>query len=514
MNLFYSVAFYIFIPVLILVATVYYFMTKKYNYWSQKNVKFVKPVPLFGNTLSTILRKKSSAINQQEMYNLFPEERFIGTYFFMSPFLMVRDPKLIHQILIKDFSHFYDRGMVYDEKLDLLSSHLVNLKGQKWKGLRSKLTPAFSSGKLKSMSYLLEECANALTDYLNNVSLSKSTQDMREIMAKFSTDVIGSCAFGLQFNSLRDPNSQFRKMGQQVFKPSLRFVYRLIARAFHPRLPYYLNLKILDKDVEKFFLDFVQDAIHRREGIHSEKKDFIQLLVELRNEDLTSAKSDSLEEKSFVLTDEVLASNAFVFFIAGFETTSSTMSFLLLELAAHLDIQKRAREEIIEALDKHNHKVDYDIIKDLPYLEMVISETLRKYPIAFGLLRECTQTYQVPDSDLVIEKGVKVIVPVYALHRDPKYFPEPERFDPERFSTENKQKIIQGTYLPFGDGPRICIGLRFAMMEMKYAFCKILPKYEFTLGENMKYPVQFRKSGAPLLAPEGGILLNVKQIDD
>lgn len=92
-----------------------------------------------------------------------------------------------------------------------------------------------------------------------------------------------------------------------------------------------------------------------------------------------------------------------------------------------------------------------------------VSETLRKYPIAFGLLRECTQTYQVPDSDLVIEKGVKVIVPVYALHRDPKYFPEPERFDPERFSTENKQKIIQGTYLPFGDGPRICIGNYFSI---------------------------------------------------
>jgi cytochrome P450 family 6 len=298
MILFDSLAFNILISILIVLVTLYYIITKKYDYWRQRNVKFVKPVPLFGNTMSTILRKKSSAILQLEQYKLFPEERYIGIFFFMSPFLMIRDPQLIHQILIKDFTHFYDRGMVYDERLDLLSSHLVNLKGQKWKSLRSKLTPAFSSGKLKSMSYLLEECANSLSDYLDNLCSSTISNDMREIMAKFSTDVIGSCAFGLQFNTLRDPDSQFRKMGQRVFKPSLRFIIRIIARVFHPSLPYYLNLKILDKDVEKFFYDFVRDAIHRREGNKTDKKDFIQLLVELRNEDLTAAKKITSDEES------------------------------------------------------------------------------------------------------------------------------------------------------------------------------------------------------------------------
>jgi len=498
--------------IVIIIITLYYLIRKKYDYWKIRNVKYAKPVPFFGNTMSTILRKKSSAISQQETYSLFPEEKFIGTYFFLSPFLMIRDPRLIHQILIKDFPYFYDRGMVSDERLDLLSSHLVNLKGQKWKSLRSKLTPAFSPNKLKSMSFLLQECANALIDYLENVSLSKNSQDVREIMAKFSTDVIGSCAFGLKFNSLHDPDSQFRKMGKRVFRPSYKFILRLIARIVHPNLPYYLNLKILDKDVEQFFLDFVKDAIVRREG-NKKEKDFIQLLIELRNEDLATSKRDTENEESFVLTDQVLASNAFVFFIAGFETTAATMSFLLLELAVNSDIQKRVRTEIVEALDKHNGELNNETIKDLTYLEMVISETLRKYPIAFGLLRECTQTYQVPESDLVIEKGVKVVVPVYSLHHDPKYFPDPDRFDPERFSPENKHKILQGTYLPFGDGPRICIGYRFAMMEMKYGFCKILPKYEFTVGEQTKYPVEFRKSGAPLLAPEGGIWLNVQKID-
>lgn len=88
----------------------------------------------------------------------------------------------------------------------------------------------------------------------------------------------------------------------------------------------------------------------------------------------------------------------------------------------------------------------------------IVSETLRKYPIGTVLLRECTQTYQFPDLSFVIEKGTRILVPVYALHHDPKYFQDPEIFDPERFSSTNKAKIVPGTYLPFGDGPRVCIG--------------------------------------------------------
>lgn len=80
------------------------------------------------------------------------------------------------------------------------------------------------------------------------------------------------------------------------------------------------------------------------------------------------------------------------------------------------------------------------------------------YPIGSVLVRECTDTYQVPDSSLVLKKETKVLIPTFALHHDPKYFPDPEKFDPERFSSENKAQIIPGTYLPFGDGPRICIG--------------------------------------------------------
>uniref|UniRef100_A0A1B6EZI3 Cytochrome P450 n=2 Tax=Cuerna arida TaxID=1464854 RepID=A0A1B6EZI3_9HEMI len=491
--------------ILVVIISLYYFSVKTYNHWKSLGVKYAKPVPFFGNTMQTIFRKKSTIVNQLEIYSMYPDEKYVGMFMFRTPMLVIRDPELVHCILSKDFVHFYDRGLTIDERLDLLSLHLVNLRGQQWKSLRSKLTPAFSSGKLKMMCSQLDGCATVLSDYLE----MEGSLDIREIMAKFATDVIGSCAFGLQFNSLKDPNCQFRKMGRYVFKPSFRFLLKFVARTLHPSLPYYLKLKAYSPDVENFFLNFVKDTMHERVLNNIERKDFIQLLIEMQKEESVASRQNT-KENSILLTDQVLASNAFVFFLAGFETTSSTMSFFLLEMAVNPSIQETVRNEIIKALEKHDGDLNYETIKDLPYMEMAISETMRKYPIATSLMRECTQTYQVPQSSLVIEKGTKVLIPVFALQHDPLYFPDPDKFDPERFSPENKSKIVQGTYLPFGDGPRICIGLRFAMMEMKFAFCKILPKFEFTLTDQMVYPVVFKK-GSNLLAPEDGIWLNVRR---
>jgi len=92
-------------------------------------------------------------------------------------------------------------------------------------------------------------------------------------------------------------------------------------------------------------------------------------------------------------------------------------------------------------------------------VNIVFLETLRKYPPLITLFREATQDYKVPDDTLVIEKGTKILIPAYAIHHDYRYYPDPETFDPERFSPEEKAKRPNGTYMPFGDGPRLCIGM-------------------------------------------------------
>lgn len=151
----------------------------------------------------------------------------------------------------------------------------------------------------------------------------------------------------------------------------------------------------------------------------------------------------------------------------GFETSSSLISFALYELALNPDIQQRVRDEVRHELDENDGKITYELINRLDYLEMVANEALRKYPPAYFLNRVCNKDFQIPDTDLVIPKGTYINVNVYSLHYDSEYYPEPQRFDPERFTPENIKMRPQCSYLPFGDGPRRCIGGIFYV----YIFC-------------------------------------------
>jgi cytochrome P450 len=127
------------------------------------------------------------------------------------------------------------------------------------------------------------------------------------------------------------------------------------------------------------------------------------------------------------------------------------MNFILFELAINQDVQRKLRNEITEKLNENEGILSYDSLNEMKYLDMVVSETLRKYPPINVVTRKCTKEYQIPNSKLVVPKGTQVTIPIYSLQRDPQYFPEPDKFDPERFSSENIHKIRPFTYLPFGN---------------------------------------------------------------
>lgn len=140
-----------------------------------------------------------------------------------------------------------------------------------------------------------------------------------------------------------------------------------------------------------------------------------------------------------------------MFFIAAFETTSSTMALCLYELSKNQSLQQQVQHEIDDILSsRKSKKVDFELMTELKYLECCIDETLRKYPPAPFLIRECGKTYLIPDSNLVIEKGTPLIISTFGLQRDPDFFPNPEKFDPDRFNDENIHSIQPFTYLPFG----------------------------------------------------------------
>ncbi|MBZ3879433.1 Cytochrome P450 3A4, partial [Sciurus carolinensis] len=202
------------------------------------------------------------------------------------------------------------------------------------------------------------------------------------------------------------------------------------------------------------------------------------------------------------LTDLELVAQSVIFIFAGYETTSSALSFLMYELATNPDVQTKLQQEIDEALP-NKAPATYDTLVQMEYLDMVVNEMLRLYPIVVRLERVCKKDVEI--NGVFIPKGTIVMVPSFVLHRDPQYWPEPEAFRPERFSKKNKDNIDPYIYMPFGIGPRNCIGMRFALMNLKLALVKVMQNFSFQPCQETQIPLKFSKQG--LLQPERPIVL-------
>jgi cytochrome P450 family 6 len=400
----------------------------------------------------------------QKLYEKYKNEKMVGFYNFYTPDLMVNDPELIQKILISDFSYFHDRTVKIDEKYDPLSAHLFFLGGQKWRDLRVKLSPTFTSGKLKQMFNIFTECGQTLQNYiLKHHQSGQYIFDMKDLFSRFSTNLISSVAFGIENDCINDPNHVFHKMGLKVFEPSFKQSMRTFSFFIFPRLIKILGVKFVDSDTEKFFIKTVQDTVEYRERNKLVRNDFMNLLMQLKNQGYVSVDKEDENNKTSAtssmkkLNMEEISAQAFVFFLASFETTSSTMTFCLFELAKNAQIQQKVQHEIDEMLQS-GEEVSYESISQMKYLECCIDETLRKYVPVLTLLRECTNDYKIPGTQKIIPKGTAIQIPIFGLHRDENIYDNPLEFRPERFAkSSNGEGKAKGLfYLPFGDGPRNC----------------------------------------------------------
>ncbi|CAH1164438.1 unnamed protein product [Phyllotreta striolata] len=442
------------------IAFIYVYYKKSFGYWSDMGVPQLEPTFPFGDMSDAIFRRKNMGDKIKEIYDRMKGKRYVGLYFFSRKVFLPLDPVLIKDILNKDFQHFSDRGIHYDEKNDPLSAHLFSIAGPKWKNLRAKLTPAYSPGKLKYMFETIVACGHLMMEKLDEMAAQSGEIEIKEILARYTTDVIGSCAFGLDCHCMTDPQAEFRLMGKRAFTQTVGDLLKMIVIRSCPPLARLLRLGVFSGNVTEFFNRVVRETIEYRENNNITRPDFLQLLIRLRNNG--QIEEDTEETKKLppgtALTMEEAAAQAFIFFLAGFETTSTTISFALFEMASDLAVQSRARGEVDRVLAKRA-SLTYESLAEMTYLDALVFETMRKYPPAPVFLRKCTKRYRVPGSNATIEEGQSLLIPCFGLHRDPEYFPDPERFDPERFSDENKSNIWDGTYIPFGDGPRNCIGV-------------------------------------------------------
>ncbi|CAL7949195.1 unnamed protein product [Xylocopa violacea] len=496
----------------------YCFLTSTFDFWERRGVSFRKPTVLFGNFAPMLLFRKSLPEGIQEMYEWFKDERYFGAFRVRSPVLILRDPELVKNVCVKNFACFLNRGIPVNSQ-DTLSAHLFNLEGKKWKSLRSKLTPVFSSGKLKRMFYLLAECGEEFQTLIDTSSGTDRPYEIRDLATKFTIDVIGSCAFGIQINALTDEESEFHRAAKKLSKPSYKATLWRMLRTAVPKLYKLLGVQVIDPEVTKFFKGVVSQMIRQREEHGIKRHDFMDLLIELKNKGTLENESanghvchdeDTEAAEEIELDENSIAAQAFVFFTAGYETSSNTIAFCLHELALNPEVQEKTRRDIQDAIDSRNGKLTYDAVQDMKYLDMVISETLRKYPPASMLSRRCEHQYQIPGSKVELPAGIRVIIPIYGLHHDSDYYPNPATFDPERFTEENKRTRHPYTYLPFGEGPRNCIGMRFALLQIKVGIISFLRKHRVEVCDKTITPIKFSRRSLVTTSEKGFWLRIVK----
>ncbi|GJQ72532.1 Cyp6a9 [Trypoxylus dichotomus] len=343
------------------------------SYWSRKGVPYLKPNSILGNIENPFNPKHGLALDIKASYDSLKrrKEKFGGIYFFTEPIFMPIDIDLIKNIFTKDFSHFLGHGFEFNEKYDPLSAHLFNLEGEKWRNMRMRLSPTFTSGKMKYMFKTLLDCGGPMIEYVDNLCRKGESLDIKEILACYTTDIIGSCAFGLECNSFKDPDAEFRTYGRKVFTVRFTDLILQFLVFWMPSFPKYIPLKFIPADTEKFFINAVKSILDYRTANSVKRNDFVQMFLEMQEK----AKAEGV--KPFTLNE--IAAQAFIFFLAGFETSSTTMTFCLHELAFNQEIQDKLREEIREAYRKNNGELTYDAIMDMKYMDKVVNGNCISY---------------------------------------------------------------------------------------------------------------------------------------
>uniref|UniRef100_A0A672ZEQ0 unspecific monooxygenase n=1 Tax=Sphaeramia orbicularis TaxID=375764 RepID=A0A672ZEQ0_9TELE len=434
-----------------------------YAYWpygifKKLGIPGPKPIPFFG----TMLAYRKGFINfDEECYKKYGKTW--GIFDGRQPVLCITDPAMIKTVLVKEcYSFFTNRrnfrlnGPLYDAVSIAEDDH--------WKRIRSVLSPSFTSGRLKEMFDIMKHHSSNLVNKNHCHHYYPFVGNIKK-MLKFDL-----------FNPL------FLAI---AFFPFLGPIFEKMEFSFFPA------------SVTDFFYASLQKIKTNRENSKQKSRvDFLQLMIDSQ----TSSGADEYKG----LNDHEILSQAMIFIFAGYETSSSTLTFLAYNLATNPDIMKKLQEEI-DTTFPNKASVQYQELMQMEYLDCVINESLRLYPIAPRLERVAKASVEI--NGLVIPKDMVVMVPTWPLHRDPDVWPEPEAFKPERFSKENKETIDPYSYMPFGTGPRNCIGMRFALVMMKLAVVEILQRYSFSTCEETEIPFEMDIQG--LLMPKRPIKLKL-----
>ncbi|XP_054713600.1 cytochrome P450 3A8-like [Uloborus diversus] len=507
-----------------LILLLYWYSTRNHHYWKKRNVPFVPPLPLFGTVLDLMLKPlHETELNRYRKYG-----QIYGHYEGTNPVLSIADPVLIKKILVKDFLSFPNRR-TFQLGDSIMENNLVSLQGEDWKRVRSIMSPTFTTGKLKKIfSIIMDSTETCLNNY-KKYAKSGEPVDLKKIYSAFTMDLIASSAFSTKLDSYSDPNNKFVTAARHILQGlNCRLLFFLV---LFQRLCLLFGFSALSPKGMNFFKTLVLEIVEERKNTAKVRNDFLQLMMnavkeneekqasdELESEDLTEIYENVNEDREVLktvekktLSNNELIAQCIIFLLAGHETTSSALSFATYLLTINPDTQEKLFLEVKETLSSTCGEITYEAIQNMKYLDCVISETLRLFSPAVRFERVAAEDYDLGVMGIKIPKGMLVTIPAYAVHKDPKYFPDPEKFDPDRFSPEERAKRDPNVYMPFGMGPRNCVGMRFALLVTKISLAIVIKNFRIVRCSETKVPIEFAPGTQGMSPKEVKVKIEIRE---
>ncbi|GMR51931.1 hypothetical protein PMAYCL1PPCAC_22126, partial [Pristionchus mayeri] len=406
-----------------------------------------------------------------------------GFYFGSYLEIVTTDPEIIKEVFISQFGNFVARkkiaiNMVYPMLDGLLQVDHNGTTGVGWKEMRSAITAIFTSGKMKKMHGLFEDKLTSLIDELAKKSKKNGgcIYGYTEYQA-FTMDMIARCALLQNLNCIKDRSNEYYDRARN-FLANITYSKSIIYRValFFPVFKYLRRFTVFGRE-ERILLAQLSDIIHERTVQRS--KGFMPPLPDLI--DLILAENDKrIHNQQIPLKHDVIVSNAWAFFIAGYETTSTTLAFATYCQAKHAEVQSALYEEVHSTFGK-GETINYERVMKMSYMHAIFCETLRLYPPSLTFTgRRCIKETTIGNG-IRVPVGVSVVCPVHAVMWSEEHYERPREFIPERFLTSPSKPSWSPTFLPFGIGPRNCVGARFAEMEFKTALAEVVRRFEIEI---------------------------------